>query len=245
MKDLVLDKNYTKGSSGKKVRLIQEWLCLGGFNIVIDGQFGPATDYAIREFQKKNGLQVDGVVEEKTFTQLTLPIRNVLETISGVDKPLGELVVAYGEQHLRESPREVGGQNKGPWVRLYMDGNEGPAWPWCAGFVSFILKQSCESLNVPIPIKSSYSCDILAANAQEKGRFREESRITDRNRITPGSLFLVRRTSTDWEHTGIVVSAEPDVFHTIEGNTNDEGSREGYEVCKRIRGYVRKDFILI
>ena len=32
-------------------------------------------------------------------------------------------------------------------------------------------------------------------------------------------------------------------FATIEGNTNDEGSREGYEVCRRVRGRGSKDFI--
>jgi hypothetical protein len=42
-----------------------------------------------------------------------------------------------------------------------------------------------------------------------------------------------------------VLKAKEDVFHTIEGNTNDEGSREGYEVRKRIRGHEDKDFILI
>jgi hypothetical protein len=42
-----------------------------------------------------------------------------------------------------------------------------------------------------------------------------------------------------------VTRAEDEVFHTIEGNTNHEGSYEGYEVCKRIRGYKDKDFILI
>jgi hypothetical protein len=32
---------------------------------------------------------------------------------------------------------------------------------------------------------------------------------------------------------------------TIEGNTNDEGSREGHEVCARTRGYDGEDFVLI
>jgi hypothetical protein len=33
MQDLILDKSYRKGNKGKKVRLIQEWLCLHGLNI--------------------------------------------------------------------------------------------------------------------------------------------------------------------------------------------------------------------
>lgn len=35
------------------------------------------------------------------------------------------------------------------------------------------------------------------------------------------------------------------LVETIEGNTNDEDSPEGYEVCRRVRGYGSKDFILI
>lgn len=36
-------------------------------------------------------------------------------------------------------------------------------------------------------------------------------------------------------HTGFVENIEGDTIHTIEGNTNDTGSREGYEVCRRYR----------
>ena len=46
-------------------------------------------------------------------------------------------------------------------------------------------------------------------------------------------------------HTGIIEAIIDGQLHTIEGNTNDTGSREGYEVCRRIRdpkkikGYLR------
>jgi hypothetical protein len=126
-----------------------------------------------------------------------------------------------------------------------MDGNEGPDWPWCAGFAGFILKQACRALQTPPPFKTSVSCDVLAEEAQKKGIFLPEAEAKKRELITPGSLFLVRRTPTDWVHTGIVVKAGEAVFQAIEGNTNDEGSREGYEVCKRTRGYEKKDFIII
>ncbi len=63
--------------------------------------------------------------------------------------------------------------------------------------------------------------------------------------MTPGSFFLNRRTPDDWTHVGIVTEAADGSFKTIEGNTNDEGSREGYEVCARNRGYKKRDFIQI
>jgi hypothetical protein len=245
MSDLVLDKDYKKGMKGKKVKLIQEWLCLHGYHIVIDGDFGDATDAAVHEFQKDKKLNPDGIVGEKTFEKLVLPMTKALEEISPGKKGLGQMVVAYAEKHLVQHPLEVGGQNKGPWVRLYMQGNEGSEWPWCAGFASFIIKQACKSLSVSPPFQTSFSCDSLAASAKERDLFLKESEVKEKNAIASGSLFLVRRTSTDWVHTGIVLSAEDNVFHTIEGNTNDDGDREGYEVCQRIRNYASKDFILL
>jgi len=245
MSDLVLDKDYKKGMKGKKVGLIQEWLCLHGYHIVIDRDFGDATDAAVRLFQKERKLKPDGIVGGKTFDKLVLPMTKALEEISSGKKGLGQTVVAYAKQHLKQHPREVGGQNKGPWVRLYMQGNEGSDWPWCAGFVSFILKQACKSLSVSPPIQPSFSCDSLAASAKKRDLFLQESKAKEKSAIALGSLFLVRRTSTDWVHTGIILSAEDEIFHTIEGNTNDDGDREGYEVCRRIRNYESKDFILL
>ena len=170
-------------------------------------------------------------------------MRAALAPLAPQGRSLGQLVVAYAQQHLQQHPREIGGQNKGPWVRLYMDGHEGTEWAWCAGFACFCLKQACQSLGGSLPIVPSFSCDSLAASAKERGRFLQEPSATDRTKITPGSFFLVRRTSTDWIHTGIVVRAEREIITTIEGNTNDDGSREGYEVCARMRGYANMDFV--
>lgn len=245
MSDLTLDKTYRIGAKGNKVKLIQEWLCLHGFNIAMDKDFGPATDYAVRQFQKKKNLTEDGIVGQNTFARLIQPMTDVLKKIPADSKSLGQMVIACAKQHVKSHPTEIGGQNRGPWVRLYMKGNEGTQWPWCAGFVSFVMKQACDSLHVPLPVTNTFSCDIIATSAKEKDIFREGSKISDKRMIKPGSLFLNRRTSTDWVHTGFVLKAEDDIFHTIEGNTNDEGSWEGYEACQRIRGYNKKDFVLI
>lgn len=243
MSDLTLDKSYRRGDQGVKVRLIQEWLGLRGFHVSIDGDFGPATETAVKQFCTQQGLLDSGVVDTSVFDRLIAPMKAALASITPQGRSFGELVVAYGQQHLQQHPREIGGQNRGPWVRMYMDGNEGTQWAWCAGFTCFCLKQACQSLGVPLPLVPSFSCDSLAASAKEKGIFVKEPQPNDRTKITPGSFFLVRRTNTDWTHTGIVVSAASEVFSTLEGNTNDEGSREGYEVCARTRGYGSKDFI--
>lgn len=245
MSSLTLDRPYKRGDEGESVKLIQEWLCLHGLHLKIDGDFGPATEAAVKQFCIQERLPVSAVVERVIFDRLVAPMRAALAPIPPQGKSLGELIVAHAQQHLREHPREIGGQNRGPWVRLYMNGNEGVQWAWCAGFACFCLKQACDSLKVNLPIVPSFSCDSLAASAKERERFLEEPPASGRGRITPGSVFLVRRTPTDWVHTGIVVLAEEEVIRTVEGNTNDDGSREGYEVCARTRGYGSMDFVVM
>jgi hypothetical protein len=55
--------------------------------------------------------------------------------------------------------------------------------------------------------------------------------------VEAGDLFLVinKNNLMDATHIGIVIGLNDFVITTIEGNTNDEGSREGFEVCKRYR----------
>lgn len=245
MNDLIIDRNYKLGDQGGKVKLIQEWLCLNGFLTKIDGDFGPAMDRAVRMFQAREGLLVDGDVGNNTFSRLIAPLakaRSPIAPSAGLDS-LGNLIVAYARQHLEQRPREVGGQNRGPWVRLYMGGNEGDAWAWCAGFAMYCVRQACQSLGIPASIESSYSCDELAKRAAAAGLLLDEISAQS-GELHPGSLFLVRRTATDWTHVGIVTGVADGAFDTIEGNTNDEGSREGYEVCARTRGFKNMDFII-
>lgn len=245
MDELTLDKDCTRGSRGARVRVVQEWLTLQGFAVAIDGAYGAATEAAVRRFQARRQLKQDGVVGTHTYAALVAPMVAALAPIEPNGRSLGRLVVAYAKQHLKAHPREVGGQNAGPWVRLYMKGNEGPEWPWCAGFACFVIEQSCEALGSAPPIQPSFSCDSLAASAKEREVFLPEKKRGPDAEPHPGALFLNRRTATDWVHTGIVIGTRDDSFDTIEGNTNDDGSREGYEVCRRTRGYGSKDFVLI
>src|SRR5262245_12011008 len=171
MGELDLDRTYRRGNKGGTVSRIQEWLCLNGRNVMVDGDFGPATERAARGFQKEIGRRQDGVVDAKTFAALVRPMTEALKPLRAKTGGLGALVCRYAEQHVKSAPREVGGQNMGPWVRLYMNGRQGADWPWCAGFACFVLRQACETLDRDLPIEPSVSCDSLAASAKEHGLF--------------------------------------------------------------------------
>jgi hypothetical protein len=245
MSDLVLDHTCQEGDQGGQVGLIQEWLCLHNFGVVIDGDFGPATDSALRQFQGQFGLPVDGIVAQPTFAALIQPMTAALSPIRANGRTLGPMIVAYAQQHLAQHPLEVGGNNCGPWVRLYMDGQQGADDPWCAGFACFIMGQAAQTLGVTTPITSSFSCSVLADSAKQAGLFLDGDTPADLAKVGPGCFFLERGGPTGWQHTGITVQTMPDSYQTIEGNTNDNGSADGYEVCARTRNYTGKDFVLI
>ncbi|GAB3714505.1 peptidoglycan-binding protein [Mariniluteicoccus flavus] len=58
------------GSEGASVRLLQRAITYAGHRAEVDGQFGPATQSAVRAFQKARGLHVDGVVGPRTWARL-------------------------------------------------------------------------------------------------------------------------------------------------------------------------------
>jgi murein L,D-transpeptidase YcbB/YkuD len=53
------------GSQGELVRLIQDKL-----GIKVDGIFGSLTEKAVKEFQRNNGLAVDGIVGQNTWSKM-------------------------------------------------------------------------------------------------------------------------------------------------------------------------------
>ena len=58
------------GSKGSDVKSLQEQLNQNGFNLDVDGSFGPKTLEAVKQFQKKNNLAVDGIVGTNTYGAL-------------------------------------------------------------------------------------------------------------------------------------------------------------------------------
>ena len=65
---------YRQGSSGEAVRTIQTKLQRWGYyDGAIDGIFGSETTAAVKEFQRKNGLAVDGILGPRTREALGMP----------------------------------------------------------------------------------------------------------------------------------------------------------------------------
>lgn len=65
-----------RGSRGEAVKRAQELLIASNFRIAVDGNFGPISEAATKEFQKLNRLKVDGVIGAKTWGKLYSPTRH-------------------------------------------------------------------------------------------------------------------------------------------------------------------------
>lgn len=59
-----------RGAKGDGVRVLQAHLNRHGAGLNVDGDFGPATDRAVRAFQAAHGLAVDGDVGPRTWAAL-------------------------------------------------------------------------------------------------------------------------------------------------------------------------------
>lgn len=60
------------GAAGAAVMDLQRALNAAGAQLIADGDFGPRTDAALRQFQKSRGLKVDGIAGPKTLRALNL-----------------------------------------------------------------------------------------------------------------------------------------------------------------------------
>lgn len=66
----IANKTISYGASGNEVKKLQEKLNSKGYSLDVDGQFGAKTQAAVRDYQKKNNLSVDGIVGNATWGSL-------------------------------------------------------------------------------------------------------------------------------------------------------------------------------
>lgn len=61
-----------RGETGPEVADLQSQLRALGFDIAVDGSFGPATELAVKQFQLRQGIASDGIVGPETWDLLSV-----------------------------------------------------------------------------------------------------------------------------------------------------------------------------
>lgn len=228
------------GNNNNQVKRMQEWLCFAGFVTAIDGIWGPATTRTLNNYCRSKNLPYEGILTTDIWRSLVYPLVWSLgnQTDNQVNS-LGKAVLDTAQAYI--NARELGGNNRGPWVRLFMQKLEGSQWPWCAGFVSHVIAQASFHTEIPKPFKYTYSSSKIIQYARETGRL-VLKRNLEKDRTY---VFCLKGGSTGYFHTGFAydIDLEEEVFTTIEGNTNVGGSAEGDSVHVRTRNIHTADFV--
>ncbi len=99
-----------QGDTGAAVQALQVQLVKHGKSIASDGDFGPATDSAVRSFQSAHGLTADGIVGPATWQEL-------LGTGGGGSTP-GTTYDSLSEEQ-KQNARTIIGVGKGAGVPEY------------------------------------------------------------------------------------------------------------------------------
>ena len=225
---------------------------LGCGPVAVDGVFGPETLDAIELFQARSvdardiPLRVDGQLGPLTWSAL------FGSELTPGPPPASALladtlVVAAKEIGIREDPL---GSNRGPRIDQYLrsaglDPTTG-SYPWCAAFVYWCFDQAAGRLAVRNPVVKTTGVLDHWNRAGSLGipRLSSVECMAQPSLVSPGMIFIIL-TSSGNGHTGLVDSVRGLYLDTIEGNTNEGGSREGIGVFRRtsrkigdMRGFI-------
>jgi|SRR6185437_6820316 len=148
---------------------------------------------------------------------------------------LPQLALQIAVSQLGVSEKPVG-SNSGPEVDEYLASvGLKPGYAWCQSFVHWCYEQAAKQLGVQNPvIKTAGVQDCWNKTAIQFKVSKHDAILHSSLLLKPGDQFMLSY-GHGAGHTGIVEKIEGLVIHTIEGNSNNNGSREGYEVVRHQR----------
>lgn len=120
---------------------------------------------------------------------------------------------------------------------------KGGGFPWCQSFVYWCGMTAYGDAN-PVPKTGGVlDCWNKAKEGIQKTLRKIDDTITP-DQVLAGYQFILDLGKGEG-HTGIVESVDPDgTLHTIEGNSNTDGSRDGYEVCRQTKRNISDHTLL-
>jgi hypothetical protein len=224
------------------VTLVQRRLVERGCGpLEITGDFDNKTRSAVRLFQGRfpdttgAALVMDGKVGPLTWEAL-FGEASVVIVAQAPDALLASVLkTASAEVGVMEEPP---GSNRGPRVDQYLKAaGLDPAagsFAWCAAFVYWCFRESALGLSRPNPVVRTAGVMDHWRRAEQAGarRLVADDATADPSRVHPGMIFILD-TGGGSGHTGLVEAIEGGRLITVEGNTNDGGSREGVGVFRR------------
>jgi hypothetical protein len=202
------------------------------YDIPVTGVFDAETFNAVRNFQgshldKQNTpLKADGEVGDLTWWALQNPRGKVIGGAINYGKmpaaafggsAMARSALQFAINELVAGSREIGGNNKGPWVKKYLkptglsEGNS-----WCAAFISWCFLQAAGGDKDAMPFKYTAGARNVFNQFKQKG-WTYDGRNDDPQ---PGDIVSWWRVSmpSGLGHIALVHHFEDGFLYTIEGN---------------------------
>jgi hypothetical protein len=204
----------------------------------VTGRFERDTKAAVQLFQARNvdadeiPLKIDGRIGSLTWGALFGDASVPVQTTTSSPLLAAVLQVAASQIGVREDPP---GSNQGPVVDQYLASvgldSKDDSYPWCAAFVYWCFEQASAASHVANPVTRTASV-LEHWRRSPARRIDAADAIEDPALVQPGFIFVLS-TGGGAGHTGLVLAVHGGKLVTIEGNTNEGGSREGIGVFQR------------
>lgn len=149
---------------------------------------------------------------------------------------LAEKIVAIAKKEI--GVHEIGDTNCGVRVNEYKSATNLPpteAWPWCAAFVDWVVKQAMEGGTYTFKRPTTAGAWDLERWSKEQDSSTQTRRNPQRD-IKEGDIVIYT-----FSHVGFAESSpnKDGFFQAIEGNTDGAGGREGGSVLQKTRNVSR------
>ncbi len=147
---------------------------------------------------------------------------------------IGELALSIAISQLGQQ-EEPKGSNKGPMVDKYLASvGLNPGYAWCQAFVFWCYQEAAKMMKGKVPVIRTAGVQACWVKTDASMKITRKAAITNPGLIRPGMQFILFFNGGTG-HTGIVERLEGNIIHTIEGNSNNNGSREGFAVVRHTR----------
>lgn len=169
-------------TSQNEITLVQQALANNGYDVAVDGAFGPGTERAIRSYQVDHGLEPDGIVGQETFYSLTGqslptgPIRRFgsggYNGVSRVESPEATHILDIANQYIGVP---------------YVFGGSTPSGFDCSGFTRYVY--SAAGIDLPRGADEQYGVGYSVSMAN----------------LQPGDLVFFSTYESGISHVGIYI----------------------------------------
>jgi hypothetical protein len=202
----------TAGVSGFWVRMLHRLLAEHGYlsQDYLDAETKVPSDYdvilqkAIEMFQRKCGMTPDGICGPQTWAWLAC---------ADFNSP-GERALVAARREFFDGAREIGGNNKGRYVKEYLRGTKYDSVAWCVAFATWcICTANKRSLTHEAFKHERLSSSRLVKGANDSGNFMYSSMDA-----RPGDIVVIAGGKTGWKHTTLLQKIKGVYAYVIEGN---------------------------